>query len=521
MAFSLTNKKKKRKTATTQNAAALHDFGVEEGEQQQQPLRPERTSPLVIPLLSDPTSGPLAKLKKEDAAAAQQLMDSAAHHFSSQSQTAEGTNFSAQGSLTIESGKNTLERNNTTDAEDAEQLKRDLQNRAEDVPVDSTIYQQIPIAEFGAALLRGMGWKGDEGRGNSGDIASDSLTMPRPHRLGLGATPKLPEKVSSGKMKRPDQVQRDARLAQQQQEYVARRQKQVRLDKQQTLQEGSIVVVRDGERRSRARMVQMMGVPGLNRVLIQYEGETTKTSVKKGDVVLVTREELNDRPFREPRVEKQPKEVKKEDDNEYDRNGSDGKRIKREDGDYDRNGGDRKRIKREEDESGRDRDRRRQREQDEGRRGDDRDRNRDRNRKSDRRSDEEKRRRSESDDVLHWLIPNIRVRVVSKKLSSLQYKQKGLVLDVTHGGAYATLHMSDGQILDRVPERYLETALPKVGGNAIILTGKHRLQKGKLLERGSESGKGVIQLFEDMNLVKLSLDDIAEWCGPLDDDMEL
>jgi G patch domain/KOW motif-containing protein len=111
--------------------------------------------------------------------------------------------------------------------------------------------------------------------------------------------------------------------------------------------------------------------------------------------------------------------------------------------------------------------------------------------------------------------------VVTKKLSSRQYKQKGLVLDVTHGGACATLQMSDGQLLDHVPERYLETALPKVGGSAIVLTGEHRLSKGRLLERSSDCGTGVIQVFDDMNVLKLSLDDIAEWCGLLDDDLEL
>jgi hypothetical protein len=42
-----------------------------------------------------------------------------------------------------------------------------------------------------------------------------------------------------------------------------------------------------------------------------------------------------------------------------------------------------------------------------------------------------------------------------------------------------------------------------------------------LLERNSDSGQGVVQVFEDMNVVKLSLDDMAEWCGPLDDDIEL
>ena len=69
------------------------------------------------------------------------------------------------------------------------------------------------------------------------------------------------------------------------------------------------------------------------------------------------------------------------------------------------------------------------------------------------------------------------------------------------------------------PERYLETALPKVGGNAICLAGNYRYGKGKLLERDSKSSKGVIQLYEDMNVVKLSLDDMAEYCGPLDDDL--
>ena len=77
--------------------------------------------------------------------------------------------------------------------------------------------------------------------------------------------------------------------------------------------------------------------------------------------------------------------------------------------------------------------------------------------------------------------------------------------------------MTNGEIIERVPERYLETALPKVGGNAIILTGSSKFEKGKLLERNSSRGEGVIQLFEDMNVKTLSLDDIAEYCGALDD----
>ena len=92
-------------------------------------------------------------------------------------------------------------------------------------------------------------------------------------------------------------------------------------------------------------------------------------------------------------------------------------------------------------------------------------------------------------------------------------------MDVTRNGT-ATLTMGNGQVI-QAPERYLETALPKVGGNACILVGEHRLAKGKLLERDSRKNRGAVQVFEDMNIVTTSLDDMAEWCGPLDDDLML
>jgi G patch domain/KOW motif-containing protein len=111
---------------------------------------------------------------------------------------------------------------------------------------------------------------------------------------------------------------------------------------------------------------------------------------------------------------------------------------------------------------------------------------------------------------------NIRIRVITEKLGRKYYKSKGVIVDVTPKGA--TVRMDDGSLLDRVPERYLETALPKTGGRVLVLAGKHKLVKGQLLERDSKKGRGVVQVYEDMNVLTLSLDDMAEWCGPLDDD---
>jgi len=83
--------------------------------------------------------------------------------------------------------------------------------------------------------------------------------------------------------------------------------------------------------------------------------------------------------------------------------------------------------------------------------------------------------------------------------------------------------MDGGQVVDGVPERYLETALPKTGGHVVILEspdGDTRWKRGRLLERDSGSGSGVVQLLDDLEVVTVSLDSIAEWCGRIDDDLE-
>jgi G patch domain/KOW motif-containing protein len=76
--------------------------------------------------------------------------------------------------------------------------------------------------------------------------------------------------------------------------------------------------------------------------------------------------------------------------------------------------------------------------------------------------------------------------------------------------------MDNGTLLENVPERYLETALPKAGGRVIILKGPLRLSLGKLLERNTDCDRGVIQLDVDLSVKKLPLDDIAEYCGSYD-----
>lgn len=68
----------------------------------------------------------------------------------------------------------------------------DVDARPEEMSLED--YNRVPIEKFGAALLRGMGWKEGQavGKNSNGLLAPVELTR-RPALLGLGATPIIVE----------------------------------------------------------------------------------------------------------------------------------------------------------------------------------------------------------------------------------------------------------------------------------------------------------------------------------------
>ena len=569
-------------TTSTSNAIAEHDNSKNDNDQETQKNNLQMQSSL-------------------DAQATEALIQDASTNKSTQDK--HSTNFSASGNLIIQSDKDATttksrmeQRKQMQEVDDTIKYKRDLENRAEDIDVESSAYISCPISEFGAAMLRGMGWKGnnDDDRRNSKDKKDEEIA-PRPHRLGLGATP-LPPSIKNGsnggvggngarhRARKGGSMKDIAHVEKQEEE--ERKWKRLLEEKrnndiQLTLNVGSVVRIRleDGNvGNKRGKMVKIAGVPGLNRVLVQFEGDVEDTSVKKGDVVLVEKAELEAKPFEEMKSDSSRHNLDREsrgksDGGRDERSRDERVRDSRSRGDRGRDsrsrnadrhrdehgsrsrsrssshGRDRKRQKRERRSRSRSRSHERSKHhRSRNHRDSENDHSRSRKPRRDRDSERESRRRDEKDhkrssdkshknrnnegfedgkrdeqmkshkSIEHWLTTNIRVRVVTKKIAKgRQFKEKGIVLDVLKRGAEATIQMANGEILERVPERYLETALPKIGGNAIILTGPNKSEKGKLLEKHSDKGRGILQLFEDMNVVTLSLDDIAEFCGALDD----
>jgi len=426
---------------------------------------------------------------------------------------------------------------------ETQQFQQDLEQLPKEMDLEQYESSRVPIADFGAAMLRGMGWTGEDPlKSDKNKTNNPPNEMPRPHRLGLGATPALPASLrdddarpGNRKPKTMDQYQRDLKLKKQAQEFAQQRQRQIAQDKQQTMQNGSIVhVVTSTRRTMRAKMIQMAGVPGLNQVRVQYERESKTTDIAKGSIQgLVPRSELQEQPFVETKLEQSatketpkyrglesssssPKEEgpsrreprdssrwRHRDEEEYhsreDRSRHDRKRSSRDRGDEDR------RYRREENSDRDHHDKKRRKRQEED-------------------FDQRRRERDEPPrSERTWVIPQIRVRIVTEKLGRRYFKEKGVVVDVTPKGSTVEMPASSSGhrvVLDRVPERYLETALPKAGGRVVILTsssGRDYLHsKGTLLERGK--GRGVVQLHSDKSILTLSLDDLAEWVGPVDEE---
>ena len=538
--------KKTSKSSDFFDAPSSHNEPDEERVSVQDFAAEQKKEPLVIPVVPNRNlvlarqqegasqsvttaeeSRPSPKKTDEDQEAIRALQAQASSVAASQS-TSSANN--GKKSSVIAAQSDTFQRDNNNQRE-TQQFQNDLQNLPDEMNVEDYTTSRVKIADFGAAMLRGMGWKGDnddhDSNNKRNNNSGDAPSLPRPHRLGLGATPKLEENMDRKRPRTMDQYDRDRKRQAQAREFDQERQRQRAADKQQTLQIGSLLHLRFNDRRSqgsttrRAKVVQLQGVPGLNQVLVQLEGEAQSTSVGKGSLGdLVTRAELQDRPFQLVDLEK-----KKKDGSDYHGRGvepissygKDDRKRSRDD----------RRYKEEHDQQSRS----------SGRRGSEDDVYYDRKRSRDR--DDHKRRRREeesssSKDRRHrrqeessssrrtWVIPQIRVRIITEKLGRRYFKEKGTVVDVTSKGSTIQL-MQHSAVLDRVPERYLETALPKAGGKVVILTRPssssdtyEQFDKGTLLERSK--GRGIVQLSSDQSVVTLSLDDLAEWVGSVDDD---
>jgi hypothetical protein len=91
-----------------------------------------------------------------------------------------------------------------TPVSEADALKQDIEELPDVATLDD--YARVPVSQFGAAMLRGMGWS--DGPANGGRHVEPYLPQARPALLGIGAKEKEAFDDGSGKKKRNGRPER-------------------------------------------------------------------------------------------------------------------------------------------------------------------------------------------------------------------------------------------------------------------------------------------------------------------------
>jgi G patch domain/KOW motif-containing protein len=355
-----------------------------------------------------------------------------------------------------------------------DRFKHDLSGSADDMNFRSEIYDAIPVNQFGAALLRGMGWTGDDPKAVT---AKDTEKLvPRENRLGLGAMAKPPDskkhkKNDSSKVKSSDDWSRkvEARL------------------RDQRLCDNDLVWLRDrryGGRRG--RITTARGVPGLDMIRVELETDGTVVEVSRKEAVLLTVDDLSARPYQQSIASPSDRMVP------LTASGNSVTYF----GDTTASSNIKKLSK-----------------------------------------DPEQSSSSSGDPLkkcvvtgrcdapvavgkknstkvstpsipIDWLRSGIRVKIVSS--SSSAYKQKGTVLDVVARGL-ACVRLDRGDVLTDLKERHLETILPEVGGSCVVLLGEHKGEIAVLLEKRWNEDAALVELTDDLRVVSLPMDMVAAY----------
>uniref|UniRef100_K4AM61 KOW domain-containing protein n=1 Tax=Setaria italica TaxID=4555 RepID=K4AM61_SETIT len=114
-----------------------------------------------------------------------------------------------------------------------------------------------------------------------------------------------------------------------------------------------------------------------------------------------------------------------------------------------------------------------------------------------------------------WLQSHIRVRVVSEKLGKRLYLMKGKVVDVVAPTACDVVMDDDLELVQGVEQGMLETVLPRTNGRVLVLYGKHKGVRGRLVEKDSEEEVGLVEDADSKAVVRVRFDQMAEYTVPL------
>jgi G patch domain/KOW motif-containing protein len=351
-----------------------------------------------------------------------------------------------------------------------QKYREDVAWRPKEADVHSASWDAMPVEAFGSALLRGMGWQPGKGIGlNAKGPAAAVEYIPRHQRLGLGATPKAPEpkkgkwipKQGETREPKPDMVYRNEDGVQKHRKLIDEK---LEL-REKKIEPGADIEIVGGRHAGMRGVVRSMEEMTGNVCIELRNGE--EVTSKFADLVLF-------------------------------RDDADGDNSRRHD------------LTRSQGSSGKHK------------------REKEHKHKKHKKEHKHKKHKSEkgtesSKDL--WVATGLRVRIVDQDLGGgRHYNKKGVVQDV-HGRKEILLQLdgSTRELVDGCSQSYLETIVPKPSagdGRALVMVvrGKSKGRYADVLERSSGENRVVVQLKHDDSVAELTMDDVCEYVGGLEDE---
>ncbi|XP_046544903.1 LOW QUALITY PROTEIN: G-patch domain and KOW motifs-containing protein-like [Haliotis rubra] len=332
-----------------------------------------------------------------------------------------------------------------------------------DGPEDAD-YEQIPIDQFGFAMLRGMGWKDGEGIGKNKELVPPPEAILRPKGLGLGADRSTNLQMKNGAVSEKGHDKED----------------------ELELKKGAFCLITKGTSRDMYGVIE--GLDDDNaRIMVKLTLSGKIVTISQYSVELVSKKDY----------EKFSKYLNKGKVDKY---------------------------KKEEEKKKKDKHRSRSRSPHEKSRRKKSHRGHSRSPHDDRKHADHKDKKAKQEngynanDVYLWARPDIRVRIVDKKFKSGKYyKSKVIVVDVVSVDN-CVCRTEEGRVLEGLSQSSLETVIPKHDhAHALIVSGKYKGQIGEVVKRSKEKCEALLQLLSDRDIIlKLGYDDICEYVGDID-----
>ncbi|XP_055293899.1 G-patch domain and KOW motifs-containing protein [Moschus berezovskii] len=332
----------------------------------------------------------------------------------------------------------------------------DSEPQAETVPEEAD-YEAVPVEAYGLAMLRGMGWKPGEGIGRTfSQVVKPRVNSLRPKGLGLGANlidVQALAPTSPYCLPRPDEEQEKNKE-----------------DQPQGLVPGGAVMVLSGPHRGLYGKVEGLDPDNVRAMVRLAVGSR-----------MVTVSEYCLRPVSQKEFDKNLNlsQVSRTSPGEQHRTTSSQKTLQDQDSHMCWEDSDRKRKHHHDRQDG------------------------------PAAKNEKAALRSQ-----HWLHRDLRVRFVDKLHKGGQYYNTKMTIEDVLSPDTCVCRTDEGQVLEGLREDMLETLVPKVPGDRVmVVLGQWAGRVGRLLDRDRARSRALVQLHREDRVVELHYDAICQFVG--------